>query len=193
MRVQIVNMLPLEYPYQVTKMQKQMKDFILAYDVEGNAIDFNCDLYILIIDKAFDQAEEWILKNGIEKRKVICFSCEHAEGWCCWCMPKAFEKEFDAEKMMQFLGCILMDNPDAKLFCSYDLKSIKVPKEASLMKSSQRLLSNKAFKQEAIFHYFVKEKTKKLLDETGKSECVHQHWIRGISSDLEVIACKRKS
>ncbi len=193
MKIQIVNMLPLEYPYQVTKMQKQMKEGMLAYDIEGNDIHFNCDLYILIIDKDFDKAEQWILNNRIKKEKVVIFTCEHTKQWHCWCMPKAFEKEFDAEKMMQFLGCIIMDNPNAELLCSYDLKSHKVPKEPLLMKCIQRIIKNQALKQDVILHCFVKEKNRKLLDEKDKSENVHQHWIRGVSSEVEILVCKQDS
>ncbi|MBE6107731.1 MAG: hypothetical protein E7192_03730 [Erysipelotrichaceae bacterium] len=193
MEIQIVNMLPLETPYQVTKMKKQIKDSKLYYDVEANETCPNSDLYILIVDKNFQEAETWLQKNKIEKRKAICFSSVHHKGWTCWCMPKAFEKEFDGEKMMQYLGCIMMERSVDDLKHSFDLKCIRVHKETSLKEGSEKILKNMNSKRKIVLHYFVKEKTRKMMDTDGADEHVHQHWIRGVDSEMEVLICKRKS
>ena len=193
MEIQIVNLLPPDIPYQVTKMKKQMKENTLYYDVKENEIQKHCDLYILIAGKAFSEAESWISMHQIAKDKIVVFASEHHKNYHCWSMPKAFEKEFDVEKMMQMLGCILMECPDMQLICSCDLKLIRFHKEASVCAYEERLKKYCGGRNKTEVHLFLKEKNKRILDEADMRLDVRQHWIRGVDSEVEFLIVKRKS
>ena len=163
MEIQIVNLLPPEIPYQVTKMKKQMKENILYYDVKENGIQKHCDLYILITSKNIKETESYIGVHQIPKEKIILFSSEHHQNYCCWSMPKAFEKEFDAEKMMTMLSCILIKCPEINLKCSCDLKLLRFHKESSVSAYEERLRKYCGARNKIDIHLFVKEKNKKLF------------------------------
>lgn len=191
MEIQIVNLLPPDMPYQVTKMKKQMKEHTLYYDMRGNEIQKDGILYILIAGKQVELAERWIKEHDVRQKQVILFLSEHHREYCCWSMMKAFEKEFDAEKMMMMLGCILSDCKNADLYQSYELKLYKFRKEECCAQLEARLKKREI--SETKVHVFVKEKCKKLLNEDGMTIRIFQHWIKGVDDEAEVLFVKRKS
>ena len=192
MKLQIINCLDLLYPYQVMRIVKKTSSCELVYDVKGNYAAVSADTVILISDNPVED-ELWLKSTGIDEHKVIWFVSEPAAGKVCWVMPKAFEKEFDFEKFVQYLFCVVNRNPQLNLRSSMEFNAMKVPKETTLSECMSKLMK-KARKKESVTGYvFIKDKVKRLLEEDEKGLPVEQFWIKGVAQEAEVIGCVKKS
>jgi len=188
MKIQIVNCLPLEYPYQVTKMKKLMTGFQIDYIVMNMGKLEPSDLYIIIAGKMNDQTGQFICE--IEKSKTVLIVSEQVKGYHCWCVPKGFEKGFDSEKLMMILANIVKTCPKADLFQSFELKLCRLHKDSELRISPDSLI--KGYSE---IHLFVKDKVRRNVQiETNRKDLmIYQHWIKGLESEIELLAVKRKS
>ncbi|MBP3398126.1 MAG: hypothetical protein J6K75_00065 [Erysipelotrichaceae bacterium] len=190
MKIQIVNLVPLSYPYQVTRMRKKQSHLEMDYSIQHeNGID-QSDVYILIMKQMDDSLKQWIDRVNLPKDKIIYIAPEKVCDGIFWCAAKAFEKEFDAELLMTYLGCILNENPKVNLFQSLELKTVKVHRDPNL-----RLNLDHIIKGSAEVHLLIKDKVRRVYQiETQYSNVrIVQHWQKGVEADIDVLLVKRKS
>ena len=192
MKLQIINCLDLLYPYQVMRIVKKTSSCELVYDVKENYTATSADI-VIVVSQNVAEDELWLKSAGIDTGKVIWFVSEPTAGKVCWVMPKAFEKEFDFEKFVQYLFCVVNRNPHLDLKSSMEINLMRVPKETTLSECASKLMKKTRKKENVGWYVFIKDKVKRLLEEDEKGLPVEQFWIKGIAQEAEVIWCVKKS
>lgn len=194
MNIQIINLIPLDYPYYVTRMKKQLPHVTLDYQSHECAEIMSADAYILIARELTDEVKCWVKDMRMNPSKLIYVLPHSIKEGVFWSVPKAFEKEFEIEKMMSFLGCIIEERPEVNLFQSLEIKIGKVQRDASLSVCAERLMKSTSMKHPDEVHFLIKEKTKRSFESLSfKNISVHPHWVRGVDTEMDYLIIKRKS
>ena len=191
MKLQIINCLDLEYPYQVMRIVKKTSSCELVYDVKDKYTLNDADIVIMIAD-CYEQHKDWLQSVGLNMKKIIWFTDKTIAGEVCWLMPKAFEKEFDFDQFVQYLFCVINRNPQIHLLESMDLCLVKVPKETTLSECVSKAIKKTKKKENVHLYVFVKDKVKRFLEEEEENLPVEQFWIKGIAQEVDVVICKKK-
>lgn len=191
MKIQIINCLDLLYPYQVMRIVKKTSSCELVYDVKEKYSSSSSDA-VIIITRNEQDAVSWV-ETMFDERNVIWFVPEQIEGKCCWVMPKAFEKEFDFEKFVQYLFCIVSRNPEMNLMKSCQISSFKISKEATISECLCKAEKKQKKKETVQLYVFIKDKVKRFLPDDQALIPVQQFWIKGIAQEAEVVVCKTKN
>ncbi len=192
MKLQIINCLDLQYPYQVMRIVKKTSSCELVYDVKDKYILNDADVMIVISD-CHEQHQSWLQSMGLDDRKVIWFTDKPIADRVCWVMLNAFEKEFDFDKFVQYLFCVINRNPQVNLMKSMEFQMMRVSKEATLSECVLKAMKKTRKKEDVQLYVFIKDKVKRLLEEDKKNLPVEQFWIKGIAQEVDVITCMKKS
>jgi hypothetical protein len=190
MKLQIINCLDLEYPYQVMRIVKKTSSCELVYDVKDKYSLNDADAVIVITDCPEAQ-DSWLGSVGLDKEKIIWFTDKPMTDRICWFMPKVFEKEFDFDKFVQYLFCVISRNPQINLMKSMEFQQMRVSKDTVLSECASKVLKKTKKKEDVKLYVFIKDKVKRLLEEGKKNLSVEQFWIKGIAQEVDVVICKK--
>ena len=192
MKLQIINCLDLLYPYQVMRIVKKTSSCELVYDVKDKYTLNDADVTVVISDH-YEKQAAWVESAGLDETKVIWFTSRPIAGKVCWVMPKAFEKEFDFEKFVQYLFCVINRKPKINLMESMEFQMMKVSKETTLSECVTKTIKKTRKKENVHLYVFIKDKVKRFLVEDETNLPVEQFWIKGIAQAVDVVVCMKKS
>ena len=192
MKLQIINCLDLLYPYQVMRIVKKTSSCELVYDVKEKYVQSDADVTILIADDV-NQTEEWLKRLEMDEKKIIWFTSKPIPEKVCWVMPKAFEKEFDFEKLVQYLFCVVNQNPSMILRESLELHLFKMNKYSLVSECVTKVLKKYRKKENINLYIYIKDKVKRFLVEDEVKLPVQQFWMKGIAQEVDVVVSIRKS
>ena len=192
MKLQIINCLDLLYPYQVMRIVKKTSSCELVYDVKEK-YEYSDAEGVILIAEDVNQTEEWLKTLRLNEKKIIWFTSKPVPGKVCWVMPKAFEKEFDFEKFVQYLFYVMNQNPEMNLFESLELHLFKMSKESMVSECVSKALKKHRKKENINLYIYIKDKVKRFLEEDEMKVPVQQFWMKGIAQEVDVVMCIRKS
>ena len=185
MKIQIVNLIPPEYPYHLTRIFKKKGQLEIEYSLEFDSKKRECDLYIVMVKEWTQQLDE------ILQQKMVVIAPVWIQGVHCWCMPKEFEKELDVEKLINALACVAEEKESADLLQSLFIKTGRIGKEYDFVKCASRLI--KGNKKEGELHFFVKEKSaRQFASMKVEGISVIPHWLKGIDTEMDYALIQKK-
>ncbi len=189
MKLAIINF-DLEYDeYYVTRISKKNKKNNIEYITKLDKVSEEFDRYIIICKELDESVKKYIKENNIDNKKVILITCELNENYTCWICEKGFDKQFDYEKLLQFIMVMINDDFDIDHSCY--IKKSNVEKDCSLMICTENIIKKYNKKERYTILVFVKEKKRLVLSENNlvvsEDVIVKQYYIEGISNEYEYL------
>ena len=189
MKLAIINF-DLEYDeYYVTRISKKNIKNNIEYITKLDKISVGFDRYIIICKELDDYVQEYIKDNNIDNKKVILITCELNVDYTCWICEKGFDKQFDYEKLLQFIMVMINDDFDIDHSCY--IKKSNVEKDSCLMICAENIIKKYNKKEKYTILLFVKEKKRLVLSENNfvasEDVIVKQYYIEGISNEYEYL------
>ena len=189
MKLAIINF-DLEFDdYCVTRISKKNKMNTIEYITKLDNITKVFDRYLIICKELNDEVLCYLKSNDIEDNKVILVSGVINIDYTCWVCEKGFDKQFDYEKLLQFIMVMINDNFDINKSCY--LKKGSVEKDSMLSVCVENITKKYNMKEIYTIIVFVKEKNRLALSEknveSDKDIIVKQYYIEGISNEYEYL------